>query len=260
MPNPRDYAEKRAAQLALSPFPDAPPNWEPEVIKSESSSQSKPGPKTHEGKQRSALNALRHGLTGRIVLMPGEDLQLYLSFSRKFTEALNPKGVIESQFAQNAADAQWRLNRLKSIEDLMLALGQVEPLPSCTMDPIIDDALETGQAFRTYSRAFANLSIYEHRILRAMEKAIAQLKALQKEREAKELQTLEDALMMKQFDEMEGRVYDPQPDGFVFSAAELDAELTRRQRFAAAKLAQSHGFNPQTYRKEVFRQALPEAA
>jgi hypothetical protein len=32
------------------------------------------GPKTKAGKHRSSLNALRHGLTGQLVVMPTEDL------------------------------------------------------------------------------------------------------------------------------------------------------------------------------------------
>ena len=32
------------------------------------------GPKTEAGKQKSSLNALRHGLTGQTVVMPAEDL------------------------------------------------------------------------------------------------------------------------------------------------------------------------------------------
>jgi hypothetical protein len=40
-------------------------------------SQHSTGPKTEAGNQRSSLNALRHGLTGQIVVMPTEDLQAY---------------------------------------------------------------------------------------------------------------------------------------------------------------------------------------
>ena len=35
------------------------------------------GPKTEAGKKQSSLNALRHGLTGQIVVMPTEDLAAY---------------------------------------------------------------------------------------------------------------------------------------------------------------------------------------
>lgn len=34
--------------------------------------QNSTGPKTEAGKQRSSLNALRHGLTGQIVVMPAK--------------------------------------------------------------------------------------------------------------------------------------------------------------------------------------------
>jgi hypothetical protein len=32
------------------------------------------GPKTPEGKRRASLNALRHGLTGRVIVLPSEDM------------------------------------------------------------------------------------------------------------------------------------------------------------------------------------------
>jgi hypothetical protein len=37
------------------------------------------GPRTSEGKRRSSMNAMRHGLTSQVIVMPDEDMQAYRS-------------------------------------------------------------------------------------------------------------------------------------------------------------------------------------
>src|SRR5580698_6473069 len=84
------------------------------------------GPNTTRGKVRSSHNALRHGLTGRIVVLPTEDMEVYKSFSKELVDSLNPETPMERQFAQTVADTQWRLNRARSFEDGMIAMGNYE--------------------------------------------------------------------------------------------------------------------------------------
>src|SRR5277367_4157127 len=85
------------------------------------------GPRTPGGKAKSSLNALRHGLTGRVVVLPHEDLNAYNAFCADLMKDLAPEGSLESQFAQTFCDTPWRLNRARSIEDSMFALGHSEP-------------------------------------------------------------------------------------------------------------------------------------
>ena len=81
------------------------------------------GPRTPEGKKRSSLNALRHGLTSQIVVMPNEDLKAYLSFCERYVKDLSPKNEPEKQLAQDMANSTWRLNRSGSIENGIYAIG-----------------------------------------------------------------------------------------------------------------------------------------
>ena len=78
------------------------------------------GPRTAEGKQRSAMNATRHGLTGRTALLPDEDPQAYQEFCANFRDDLKPKGTLEEQLVQTLADSKWRLNRCRAIEQSIL--------------------------------------------------------------------------------------------------------------------------------------------
>ena len=84
------------------------------------------GPRTEEGKKKSALNATRHGLTGRVVVMPWEDMDAYMRFCAELMTDLAPETAVERQYAQTFCDTQWRLNRARSIEESMYALGHFE--------------------------------------------------------------------------------------------------------------------------------------
>jgi len=53
--------------------------------------QQSTGPRSEIGKQKSSLNALRHGLTARVVVLPTEDLAAYQRFSAEFLADLAPE-------------------------------------------------------------------------------------------------------------------------------------------------------------------------
>jgi hypothetical protein len=145
------------------------------------------GPNTAHGKRRSSLNAIRHGLTGRIVVLPTEDLEVYTAFSKELVDSLNPETPLERQYAQTVADIQWRLNRARSIEDGMLAMGHYEDEGAFdAASPEIHSALTAAKVFRERSKDFVNLSLYEQRLARSQKEALRQLRELQSERKAAE--------------------------------------------------------------------------
>src|SRR6202034_2875312 len=89
--------------------------------------QQSTGPRSEAGKKISSLNALRHGLTARVVVLPSEDLAAYGKFSEEFLASLAPETFPERRCAQTIIDTQWRLNRVRSLEEGMLALGHQSP-------------------------------------------------------------------------------------------------------------------------------------
>ena len=143
------------------------------------------GPTSTQGKHRSSQNALRHGLTGRVVVLPTEDMEAYKKFSKEIVDSLNPETPMETQFAQTVADSQWRLNRARTFEDGMIAMGHFEAEGNFTAEsPDIHSALTAAKVFRDRSKDFVNLSLYEQRIGRAQKEAYRQLRELQAERKA----------------------------------------------------------------------------
>ncbi len=155
------------------------------------------GPNTPRGKGRSSQNALRHGLAGRIVVLPTEDMEAYNAFSKELIDSLNPANPMERQLAQTVSDTQWRLNRARTYEDGMLALGP-DPALSAQYSgadgnfgradtPEMHSALTAANVFRENSKTFVNLSLYEQRLSRAHKDAFRQLRELQPERKTMEM-------------------------------------------------------------------------
>src|SRR5271154_1211349 len=84
------------------------------------------GPTSQTGRVRSSMNALRHGLSARVVVLASEDMAAYNEFSKAIVASLDAQTPVERQFAQTVADNQWRINRIRSIEDGMLGMGHFE--------------------------------------------------------------------------------------------------------------------------------------
>ena len=167
------------------------------------------GPKTQEGKKKSSLNALRHGLTGQVVVMPTEDLQLYQSHVESFEEEYNPATATEQHLVQALADTSWRLNRVAALETNLLS-------PAASLE--------------SQCKALANLSMHSQRLSRQFERTVTQLRDLQKIRLEKEADDLKDLLAIQDMYESRGETYDHSADGFVFSQHQINDAIRARNR------------------------------
>ncbi len=216
------------------------------------------GPRTEQGKQRCALNALRHGLTGRTVVMPYEDMDQYHTFCRRLFQTLAPETPLEEQYAQTFCDTQWRLNRARSLEDAMLSLGHSEEAGEIETEHVqVHAVLTAARVFRDDNKSFLNLSLYEQRLQRTLEKSLRELKALQAERKAQRQAELDAAVAERNLLKMKvkhGNHHiqpDPEPitRQFVFSTAEIEAEARRQFHLTDIATAQRHHYDFENYRK-----------
>jgi hypothetical protein len=81
------------------------------------------GPKTPEGKARSAKNALRHGLRAeKFVLLHDEDAAAFEAMADALADDLAPRGALQSLWARRLVVAAWRLERADRIERELFAL------------------------------------------------------------------------------------------------------------------------------------------
>jgi hypothetical protein len=192
------------------------------------------GPNTPEGKKRSSLNALRHGLTGQIVVMPTEDLEAYRLHLESFDDEYDPKGATEAHLVQSLADTAWRLNRVAALETNLLTLGLTHSAPLVAAPQPIQDAMSIVAALESQSKALANLSMHSQRLSRQFERTVAQLRDLQETRRAQEKCDVDNYLDVLEMYEAKGQTYDPTEaannEGFVFSQAEIDEGIRARNR------------------------------
>jgi len=193
------------------------------------------GPRTPAGKQRSSLNALRHGLTGHVVVLPTEDQAAYQCHLKRFVDQFQPKGALEEQLVQSLGDSTWRLNRVPALEATFLTLAAENHLDSIrTNEPRAASALALSQAFHAQSHSLANISIYEQRIARLFDRTLKQLREIQAVRQEHERREMMAAAEILEMHEERDLPYDPTQDGFVFSTAEIRTYIQRRDRLDEA--------------------------
>src|SRR6201996_7994963 len=154
-----------------------------QIAANQANSKFSTGPTSSEGKAKSSLNAVKTGLTGRTVLLPGDDAAAYEAHVAGFFARHQPTGDEEQNLVQSLADTEWRLLRIPALEYGIYALGRLEfaaEFPN--EEPEIRKHLVEAKIFLVYQRQLNNLSIQESRLRRQHEKDTAVLRERQETR------------------------------------------------------------------------------
>jgi hypothetical protein len=69
------------------------------------------GPRTEEGKAKSARNALKHGLLAERLLLDGEDPEAWAALRADYFARLHPRGEAEARLVDRIAQLAWRRER-----------------------------------------------------------------------------------------------------------------------------------------------------
>lgn len=72
--------------------------------------------RTAEGKARVGSNALKHGLTGKQIVLPNEDPEEFDTFRAGLLNALQPHDELEGSLAERFIIDEWRLRRIPVLE------------------------------------------------------------------------------------------------------------------------------------------------
>ena len=181
------------------------------------------GPKTAAGKAKSSQNAVKHGLTGQIVVMPDEDQQLYDAHLKSFQTHFAPQNPDESHLVKTLADSSWRMDRVSALEFDVLACGVYR-------DHMDHNTDELAHLLHRQAKTLSALSMHSQRLARIYERTAAKLRELQKVRQAQEKQQISDLLDIREMKESKGERYDGAEDGFVFSKAQIHQGIQTRTR------------------------------
>ena len=201
------------------------------------------GPKTEEGKRRSSLNGIRHGLTGQVVVLPIEDLAEFQRFGNTFWNDYQPQGALESQLVQMVSDLAWRINRASAVEKVRVSLTIDDERESVDTECApAHNAFVEARNYEKNSDTIKNISLYEARLASRFDKAVKQLAEVQAVRRALEAEEMEKAAVLFEMEEeaasaAPGRpfIYTPADDGFGFSVVQVKLHIRLRDRLIVAR-------------------------
>ena len=157
---------------------------EAQITANQANSKHSTGPTSEAGKARCSLNAVKTGLTGRVVLLPSEDAEIYQKHLDRFFSKYSPANDDEHDLVQAIADTNWRLLRVAPLEAGIYSLGRdtCAELVAHEKDPAKREGALLTHIYLTYKKDLTNIALQERRLNTQLDKAVAKLEALQKER------------------------------------------------------------------------------
>jgi len=84
--------------------------------------QKSTGPRSAEGKSRARFNALKHGVTAQIPVLPGEDPALFFGRVDAYKAELQPRCLRESEMIERMALMSWQSDRAARVDVARLAI------------------------------------------------------------------------------------------------------------------------------------------
>jgi hypothetical protein len=158
----------------------------PSKLQSETSRQNgakSHGPVTAEGQARSSQNALRHGLTAAVVVLPYENREEYNQLLKHYIHDFRPANQSQQDLVEKMVATRWRFNRLVAVENRLFEQELARNIEA--VDKEFTGFDDTGKmAFAldkmvNTSKTPAHLLRYESQLNRTYDRALKQLKDLQ---------------------------------------------------------------------------------
>jgi hypothetical protein len=163
------------------------------------------GPRTESGKQRSSLNAVKHGLTAQTAVLPSEDLAAFNRHVQQFLDEHRPAAATETQLVHELANIAWRQNRV----------------------PLLEASLFDAASPQQLVQSVCALGIHSQRPARQFQKTLEQLRVLLTERREREQKELKAAAGILEYRKHKGIEWDTAEDGFVFSKDQVERHARR---------------------------------
>ena len=204
-----------------------------QILANQHNAQHSTGPRTLEGKDASSRNSTRHGLTGKQIVISGENHAEYDALLEGMRASFDPRTEAEHVLVEMIAASAWRFQRAQRLERAVL-----NKLTEGSSDP--DAAMAI--AFLEKPAEFTRLQRYIAQIERTWFRAAKELEILQIARMQQEQQ----AAMQKAYrDQVAQRAARSQaapqhaPNGFV-SSASLSAQPVAHEAHQKTGISSPH--------------------
>ena len=144
------------------------------------------GSKTPQGLQKSAQNALRHGLTAKSLVLSNESQTIFDELMEAFIRKFQPCDEVELELVTEMVAALWRLRRVWLIQTAAMDLQMDRMAPKIAEQfQVITHPTRLSLAFTTMANEEKSLQLllrYETTYSRAFDRALKTLEKLQKTR------------------------------------------------------------------------------
>ncbi len=168
-----------------------------QILANRQNSRKSTGPRSVDGRDRSRMNALRHGILSKQLLIPGEiEVELHDLWLRLYDE-FQPLGALEDELLDQIVSGFWRLRRLRMVETGLFSSWLEED--GITGKSKNNSEIDTSQYLHALglsfirdansSNAFSKLSRYETSMLRALHRDLHELQRLQAARQGEAVQS-----------------------------------------------------------------------
>ena len=153
----------------------------PQHLANKLNAQASTGPKSDAGKAISSQNAITHGLTSKQLIIPGEDPAEYEALRASLVQHYRPADEIELRMAENIAECQWRVRRLRAAE-VAFYNRSIEEAMTENPDLAPEDAMALFFTDKEYRRKMSLFLRYQSAVERAYDNAIKELEKERKRR------------------------------------------------------------------------------
>jgi len=174
-----------------------------QVLANRLNAQKSTGPRTAQGKETVAQNAVKHGLRTERAVIVGEDLGEFELYRDEMLAELAPAGAMESMLAERVVSLSWRLRRAERVQneafDALITKDTASPLARLTQSLLPKGPARPGGDFgngedesalgRVVVNDFSNgrvldrLLMYERRIEHSLYRTMTELQRLRLMRE-----------------------------------------------------------------------------
>ena len=191
-------------------------------------------PTPESGKARVSLNAVKTGLTARIMLFSAEDAPIYQKHLDRFFSKYSPASDDEHDLVQTIVDTEWRLRQIAPLEAGIYLHRPRKMRPPRRPHPRPRPTRRRPprrQIYLTYKKNLATIALQERRLTNQLDKAVAKLEALQKERKDARLKELDRAEKSIKACALNNLHPDFEYFGFDFSIEEFETCSARSKTF-----------------------------